>query len=115
MSGLLWGTQVIARDVEAAAALGADGVVLGLLTADGGVDAEHLEPLVRLCHSKVRGATNSFSTASWRSLSAAARLRCLRWWSAGSQCPYSWRNAAGEPCCRSQLTSFLQACGRAWT
>lgn len=58
--------QVTARDVEAAAALGADGVVLGLLTADGGVDIEHLEPLVRLCHSKVWGATGPPRLASWR-------------------------------------------------
>ncbi|KAK9825200.1 hypothetical protein WJX81_007481 [Elliptochloris bilobata] len=44
--------QVMAHDIEAAAALGADGVVLGLLTADGEIDAEHLAPLIRLCRSK---------------------------------------------------------------
>ena len=61
--------------MEAAAALGADGVVLGLLTADGGVGVEHLEPLVRLCHSKVWGATLPFP--SWRSLPPPKRLHCL--------------------------------------
>jgi len=48
--------QVMAADVEAAAALGAAGVALGLLTADGEVDAPRLAPLVALCRSRVRAA-----------------------------------------------------------
>lgn len=48
--------QVMAADVVAAAALGAAGVALGLLTADGEVDAPRLAPLVALCRSRVRAA-----------------------------------------------------------
>ena len=107
-----WGMQVIARDVEAAAALGADGVVLGLLTADGGVDIEHLQPLVRLCHSKVRGATLSFP--SWRLLLAPKRLPCLQRRYDGLTPMFLWLRTE-KLCFWSQLTSYLQACGRAWT
>ena len=45
--------QVVRNNVAAAAALGANGVVLGLLTADAEVDSENLAPLVDLCRSKV--------------------------------------------------------------
>lgn len=39
--------------MAAAAALRADGIVLGLLTADAEVDSENLALLVDLCRSKV--------------------------------------------------------------
>lgn len=45
--------QVVRNDVAAAAALGADGIVLGLLTAGAEVDLENLEWLVGLCRSQV--------------------------------------------------------------
>jgi copper homeostasis protein len=37
---------VMRLDIEAARMLGADGIVLGALTADASVDAEHLRPLI---------------------------------------------------------------------
>ena len=38
--------EIMASDIEAARRAGADGIVLGLLTSDGRVDAERLRPLV---------------------------------------------------------------------
>ena len=39
--------ELMQRDIETCAALGCDGVVIGVLDADGRVDGERCKPLVR--------------------------------------------------------------------
>jgi hypothetical protein len=60
--------QVMRQDVLHASSCGAHGVVLGMLRADGSVDADRLRPFVELC-SALGGA--------------AADTAALPWWAAG--------------------------------